>query len=425
MNFDFLSWMGSARRMNGTVTHLGVFDPNKTFGDKVTPSNSSIVYTCSKLLAENVSRMPLGVYKREGKFRQSLKEHRLSELLLNPNSYQNTVTFISTMEYNRCYYGNAFAEIVRKGNSGHVKELKLIHPLDVESIELKGSSLYYNVRSDDTNKSKTIKGDNIIHVMAVSDDGIIGYAPVMAAKKSMNIHYRASQTVEDYYVNNASGQYALESSTPSAAVVKAMQEAAKTLKIDYTGGKVTTLPPNTKLVTLSGKFTDAELVNTLNFTRKEIAALYGIPGYMIGDSSDVKDIEQYSLHFRNFTIAPIVRAYRAEFERKLLTTEERKNGLTIEFDSSTLIEMDEKTKVENVKTQVTNGLMTLNEGAIRLGNDPINAKHGDYHFAQAQYIPIEQYEKYNPLLKNDPAMKGEKDNANNGKKDEQQIDSTK
>jgi len=110
------------------------------------------------------------------------------------------------------------------------------------------------------------------------------------------------------------------------------------------------LPAFTKIVKLTQSFADSQLIETLKYTREEIAAAFGIPLFMIDGSAEKLDIEQLTLLFRTNTIGPKVAMYVAELTAKLLTTDEILNkGFKIEFDTSVIIEMDYSKKSNNHK----------------------------------------------------------------------------
>lgn len=107
-------------------------------------------------------------------------------------------------------------------------------------------------------------------------------------------------------------------------------------------------------------------------------------------------------------MGPVTAIYMAEINGKLLTRDELTTGFSVMFDVMALIGMDYATLVAGIKEQVVNGLMTPNEGAKKLRNKTIPGEYGNLHFMQAQYIALEKYEQYSPLLNNDPTLKGAK-----------------
>lgn len=395
---------------------------NKMETSAETEDIPSIIYSCCDTLAKNLARMPLRTYVEDKAGKHHYPTHRLYNLLkFAPNGYQNPYNFWRTIEYHRNYYGNGFSKIHRNGATGYIKQLELIHPTRVEDAIIVNDSLYYRVRKIDregniVSETELVNSHNMLHFTAVSEDGFFGISPVYASRQETQLNKDISGTLSNTYKNGAHGTLALQSEIGDTRSYKALKEAQADFEEKYAGpqnaGRLINLPPNSKLVSIPQNFNDLKLIDTKRFTKEEIANCFAIPLYMLGDSRAMNP-EASSLTFRNYTMAPIVRMYRSELEYKLLTPQERNRKITIEFDMDVLVEMDYKSKVGSIKEQVVNGLMTPNEGAMRLGNSKIEGEWGDKHYVQAQYIPLEQYEKYNPLLKDDPTLKTDPDKEGN------------
>ena len=373
------------------------------------PHNAITIFTASRILSSTISQLPLNITK-EGKV---YKENDLYySLRYRMNEVQNNQSFWATLEYHRGVYGNAFVDI-RKGVN------RIIHPALVTDYDFKGlgGRLRYKISWSNAtdlvqDKYKAYKSEDewvenkdLLHFKGLSVDGIFGLPPVSAAAQSMRITDKASNTIISFYKNRAMSPMALESTINTAAGAKATNEALGEFDKKYVGswkaGKSLQLPPNTKLTPLAIHFADAELVATMKFTKDEIFALYGIPSFMYAASNEVQmDIEQQSLNFKTFTIAPVVSIYEEELAYKLLSKEDRINDVSIDFDLDKLVESDLKTKANAYRSLVTSGLMSPNEGIAKFGGEPIDGEYGDYHYLQTQYLNLEDYGR-NPLLQGD------------------------
>jgi len=358
------------------------------------------VFTCTKILADNLSRMPINVVD-ENANNKKLADHRLSTVLrYAPNNYQNPQSFWSTIEYNRDLYGNAYALIHRNKANGAVQSLEIIPSNAVISAKVMNGALYYqidfklctlNSRSD----TAWMRSDEVLHFKTVSKDGIFGISPLTPLANYVQILGKAAQMVDNFYANNATSALAIETTLPNNAVAQKTKDATEDFIEKYAGpqnaGKPIKLPPNTKIVPIHQKFADAQLVETQAFIRDQIGHLYGIPSYMLKDTGSNESIEQQTRQFLSFTMSPIVEMYINELEVKLLTTNERKRGLKLEFDTEKLIALDIKTVVETTSMQVSKGLMTPAEASKKLGNAEIEGPYGKLHYIQSQNNPIELY----------------------------------
>lgn len=386
----------------------------ETNGVSGLPHKIATVYTCCKVLSENLSRMDMSVMIDNDQGRQQLTRHRLHYLFrYQPNNYQNGQNFWSTVEYHRNYFGNAFVR-VHKNRNAYPTSLEIIHPGLVHGYYFEAGRLYYSVFNIQKQKVEEIAADDMLHFRGLSEDGIIGLSPLVAIARQTNINERAVGTLDNFYKNNATTPHALETETlgqMSGGAIGAFKESVKEFSENYTGpenaGKMIRLPMGSKIKTLAMQFADAQLIDTLRFTREDISSAYGLPLFMVDGTAEKLDVEQLTTLFKNNTMGPIVAIYANEINSKLLTPAERMAGITIEFDIHSLIVMDYKTLIEGISTQTKNGLMTLNEAAKKLGNKQIVGEYADMHFVQAQYVPVEKFAQYNPLLKTDPFLKTE------------------
>jgi len=378
------------------------------------PEKIATVYTCCRILSDNLARMPLSVFIDNENGRQEMTRHRLTYLLkFQPNSYQNAQKFWSTIEYHRNYFGNAFALVYKEKNTGYPISLEIIHPARIKEYFFSKNQLFWVITNPNTQNEEIVSDTDMLHFRGISEDGIIGLSPLVAIERQTNINERATSTMDNFYKNGAITQHAItrdyppkDLSGPAAGIVK---EEMDSFDDNFVGpenaGKPIRMPFGSKIQSLAMQFADAQLIETLRFTREDISAAYGVLLGMVDGSFEKMDVEQLTTLFKNNTMGPIVAIYMAEINGKLLTRAELERGFSVEFDVMALIGMDYVAKVTAIKEQVVNMLMTPNEGAKKLGNKPIPGKWGNMHYGQAQYIPLENYDQYNPLKKVDPTLK--------------------
>jgi HK97 family phage portal protein len=133
---------------------------------------------------------------------------------------------------------------------------------------------------------------------------------------------------------------------------------------------------------------DADFINTLKFNAQQIGALYGIPAWMLGilESTKFNNVETQMLDFRASTLATIGRMYRTELESKLLTTQERISGISIEFNWDALLEIDSTTRINNLRTLANLGVVTINDIA-KLEGYP-TSPDGDARLVPGNYVTV-------------------------------------
>ena len=355
-------WLGTYDTYSDLMVPAMISGTNRPFSLEKADAIST-VYTCIKILSETISRLPLNVYSDLGEGRTVDKEdYRYPILHYNPNNWTSQQTFFATLEYWRNLKGNAFARIYRK--NGKISSLVLIPPSLVTGYAISGGELYYEI--EEKGETKKINSSEILHFKGLTKDGIWGINPLEALRLNLSTTHQGMQAINSFYMNNAMSPKAIKS-TVSGANQKAMIEALDEFNRKYAGsakaGQMTALPPNTEIIDMKLNFVDAEFISTMKFNAQQIAALYGVPPHMVGilESTKFNNVEQMLLDFKVSTLSAIGRLYRQELESKLLTTEERLNGISIEFNFNALMETDSTTRVNNLKTMASMGVISIND----------------------------------------------------------------
>jgi HK97 family phage portal protein len=364
------------------------------------PEKIATVFTCCRILSDNLSRMPLSVFLDNDNGNVEMKRHRLTYLLKHqPNSYQNAQQFWSTIEYHRNYYGNGFARVYKDRRTSYPTSLEIIHPGYIKEYYFENGLLYYVVINPRKNTEEDVPASNMLHFRGLSEDGIIGLSPMVAIERQSNINERLTSTLDNFYKNNATSPLAITSDIPgqlggpAAGVLKeSIEQFEKTNAGPNNAGKPMRLPLGHKIQSIAMQFADAKLIETLKFSREDISAAYGVLLGMVDGSFEKMDVEQLTTLFENNTMGPIVAIYMAEINSKLLTRDELSRGFTVKFDVRELIGMAFQRKVNAWSIMVKNGLASPNEGAKALGNKAIKGKYANYHFVQQQNISLEEYD---------------------------------
>lgn len=391
------------------VSGLKKLGVNIDFGvstNKVDIDNISTIQTCVKILTENVSRLPVLVRDKTG---QAVENHIISKIWNRSfNGYISSDSGRKLVERDRLVNGNGFARMIfdQKGN---ITGLIPYNYDCMKGIVLKNGSLYYAVDNSfnpfiEKNNTETINSEEILHFKTAIQNGYVGISPIKSLVFEAGIRQKASQTMTNFYENNAMSPVVLSSAISDLSQVKAINEFTEKFQLENTGssnaGKIIKLPPGMRLDALDYRLIDADIINTLKFTNSEIISAFGVPSFLMSYET-TQSIENQTLEFKTFTLNSILATYRNEIENKMLTTDEINKGYYIDFDYTILLEADIKTKATAYKDLVTNGLITHNEAIQRLGFKPIEGEAGKLHFIQMQYQPIEERKNTNTIENNE------------------------
>jgi len=355
----------------------------------------STIYTSCKILADDVGSFPLNLYQNneDGTKYVDKNDYRYSLLHYNPNGYTTSNIFFSTLEYIRNIKGNAFAQIIRDGSK--IVGLELINPSVVVGYAKANGELYYILEID--NEQFKINASEILHFRSLSDNGIWGINPIEKLRLNLSTTYKAFHTIDKFYDNNATSPKALKTTIPEGINPREWQNKIVDFTDKYGGfknaGKVISLPPFTELQDITLSFADAEFISTIRFNVDQIASLYRVPPHLVGnfESSKFNNLEQLQLNYKINTIRPIHRMYRQEMEFKLLTTQERINGKSIEFNTNAIVETSMSERIAAFKELFSMGTISPNDIAKYEGYPTFEG--GDDHFLLNQYMSLENINK--------------------------------
>jgi HK97 family phage portal protein len=355
---------------------------NGDFNTK-SPELASIIYTCIAIKTNNISRLPLGLWQDTGNEKVKLVNHEFYPTLrYNPQNYYSVDNWLKIIITHLNLCGNAFAYINHRKRT-----LDIIHPDLIKDIKIKGDTLWYYLEN-----GSVIKFDEILHFKGISKDGITGLNPIASLRTELNLNHKSAKTLDSLYSKNVYSQKYIQLQQGVTTKNDNIKNMADSFKDDYAGaeqaGEVIVVPPLFELKELKMSVDDIKFLETNRYTRNAIAALYGIPEFMVSEQMYAGNFENQSLILKN-TLASDINIIQSELNNKLLTYQERNRGCIIEFDVHGLVETDLMTKVNALKILKDAGVATPNECRKALNMPVIDDENMNKTYMQLQYVPIQ------------------------------------
>lgn len=161
----------------------------------------SAVYACIRAIAETVASLPLPLYKRLPRGKEKATYHPLYTLLHDtPNSDMTSFSFRETMMTHLLLWGNAYAQIIRRGNT--ISEL---WPLNLTFVkvdrELEMNKLI--CRYTGGQKEVVFSAEQILHIQELSLDGIKGLPPIGMARETIGLAQATEKFGSRFFSNGA------------------------------------------------------------------------------------------------------------------------------------------------------------------------------------------------------------------------------
>ena len=328
------------------------------------------VYACVRILAEAIASLPLHVYRYNdtgGKEKEI--QHPLYMLLHDePNPEMSAFSFRETLMTHLLLWGNAFSQIIRNGRG----EVIALYPLMPDRMTVDRDSagrIYYAyTRSDGDARTLGQKSTvvlappNVLHIPGLGFDGLVGYSPIAMAKNAIGMGLACDEYGASFYQNGAQPGGVLE----HPGVVKDPKRVRDSWNAIYQGSgnahRVAVLEEGMAYKPISVSPEQAQFLETRKFQIDEIARIFRIPPHMVGDleKSSFSNIEQQSLEFVKYSLAPWITRWEQAMQRALFSQDEKKRFF-VRFNVEGLLRGDYQSRMTGYSIARQNGWMSAND----------------------------------------------------------------
>ncbi|MCC8066173.1 MAG: phage portal protein [Clostridiales bacterium] len=362
-----------------------------------TALQQTAVFACIRILAEAIAGLPLHLYRyNEGGSKEKAIDHPLYFLLHDePNPESSSYIFRETLMTHVLLYGNAYAQIIRNGRG----DVTALYPLMSNRMKVDRDSngkLYYEYQRT-TDEAPTMKGNTVIlsphdvlHIPAISYDGILGISPLATAKNAVGLGIAAEEFASKFFEHGATPSGVLE----HPSVVKDPERLRESWNAAFGGSsnaqKVAVPEEGLKFSPISSSPENSQLLETRRFQVEEIARIFRIPIHLLGDLSHAtfSNIEEQSLEFSEYTLRPWVTRWEQSMTRSLLKPEE-KGKYFIKFNMDGLQRGSYESRMRGYQIARQNGWMSANDIRELEQLDKLPGTQGDLYLVNGNMLPLE------------------------------------
>ncbi|MDE2101269.1 MAG: phage portal protein [Patescibacteria group bacterium] len=334
----------------------------------------STVWSCIKTISETLSTATPQLYEDATTGKRKAKESYLYELLtVQPNSWMGWDTLVELTAFGLLVHGNAFIHIERNMIGQPVGLVPL--PADCMKIMITGNTKTYIFRptnSANANPSGqqigyTIPASDMLHVMGMSRDGIIGLSPIMFAANSIGLANIVQEFQSRWFYQGVHPAFLLQSMSNLTQDNRLqLRESIKATLYGMAGvGRPFMLPHGVEPAKFTADKLDAEILKLRDFSIQDICQWFRLRPADIGIAEKVSGAAATltTIQFLQSAILPWASKIEREIGRKLL----HGLGLTFTFDFDHLLRADIATQTDLTIKKHAAGLMTGNESRIALG----------------------------------------------------------
>jgi len=356
------------------------------------------VYTCIKILAETLGKLPLKIYQDSEGIRKA-PEHYLYPLLkLRPNPYMSATDFWKCLEVQRNVHGNSYAWLDIVSNGRNAGQIQGIYPLDSTRMQIyvddvglisNKQSVWY-VFTDLMGNQYKLKETDLLHFKGLSTNGLSGLSTIETLKSTIENAKAAGNFLNNSYKNGMQ----------SAGIINYVGDlspaAEDTFKENFermssglkNANRVSLLPIGYQYQSMALKLTDAQFLENTRLTLQQLTAAFGIKPHQVNDQSKTSyaSTSEANREFYTDTLLAILTMYEQELTYKLFLNSEIVKGYYAKFNADVIMRGDMKSRYDAYAIGVQNGFKTPNEVRALEEDPPIEG--GDCLYVNGNVVPL-------------------------------------
>lgn len=354
--------------------------PQFSFTNRELATNETI-FSAISMLSNAIASAPIMVAENYKKLKPS--EHNIAKLLKYGSGYQSMFQIIRLMETIRNVKGSAYA-IKEYGFAGEVEKIWVLNSDYVTPIlEKDTKEMYYEIRKD--GQVGYVHNSHIIAVNHISTDGYSSISPLDVLKNTIDYDNEIKEFSINQMKNGLKARIVIK--LQSKLSEESLKEYNKVIQ-NFKNNGILYVDAGKEISELSNSsFIDPNVASVEEMTIERVERAFNMPGKLTGKSSDVED-----LLFLKDTILPIVRMYEQEFTLKLLSENDRDNGLEIKFSLNGFARANMQERGAFYQIMFRNGIMATNE--IRILEDLPPVEGGDKRYLSRDLCPSDLYDKF-------------------------------
>ena len=318
------------------------------------------VYSSVRLISENLAAFPIDLVQKINGERKTILDHPSIKLLkYQPAPSVTSFKWREIMMGQVLTKGDGISRIIRNPATGRPERLKY-YPTDMVQIAMVGDLPYYKFNDVET----AVHYMDVIHVMAFGDKPNKGVSPITQHAETIGSGLAAQRYNSKYYKNGGWLKGFLK--FPGKLDKGRPKELGAEWDSNYGGEnsfKTMVLHSGSSFEAANISQRDAQYIETMKFTREEIAGIYNVNPAMIGDTEKMNFsvLEQMDIHFVKYTLRPWIKKWEQELDSKLLTENERANGYGHKFNVNALLRGDINARRDFYATMITHGVFSPND----------------------------------------------------------------
>ena len=351
-----------------------LFGGNQTAAGEVVNEFSAMqqatVYACVRTIAEAIGSLTLRTYTRLPKGRSEAIDDPLYKVLsLVPNDEMPSVVLWENVVGSLALSGNSYVEIIRD-KSKQPLQLYPLPTMKTEPVRLPDGKLAYRTHDYSSGGTRILQAADTLHFRLFSYDGLKGLSPIEQCKQTIGWSVAALKASARFHGNGSKPPAIL---TPVGDIDEQdlinMRTAWEAANGGENQGRTAVLPSDWKYTALGINAKDAQFLESMQFVRSDIAAIFRVPAHMVGDTSKVSNnnVTEMNRGFVLDCLNPYLVKIEQEICIKLFNGDAKR---FVQFDTSERLRGDYKTQMDGIAVGRQWGILTKNEAREQLSMNP-------------------------------------------------------
>lgn len=326
-----------------------------------------------RVIAESVASLPVNILKLDGDSKTAARDHPVFRLIhYQPNEWQSSFDLRLQLQLDALLTGNGYAFVNRIG--GVPRELIRVPPGTVTvEYDTDTGEPFYTVR-DATNRTRTIRHRDMIHIRAVSVDGISGTAPIQHAREAIGLALAMEQHASSLMGKGArpGGILKIKNRLDDKTMERFKQNWQNFVGGSANSGRTAVLDFDADFTPMTFSSVDLQFIELRKFQIEEISRAFRVPPHLLSELGRATwgNSVEMNRSFLDSTLMPWLLQWQGVLNRTLFTPEERL-AYSVEFDTSALTRANLQARTEAYSAAVGGPWMTPNEARALENRAPI------------------------------------------------------
>lgn len=344
--------------------------------------HNELIFSVITRLANTISSMPVRLYHNYKEVTDGVGN------LVNGSANPTFSSFdlLNKTEVSRDETGNGIILIERDVRMQPVALWPIPPRYVTPFIDRENREIWYEITG--INQNMMVNSSDVIHVKHITGASRIwGISPLKVLHGALDF----DNAVQEFSINEMSKKDSFKVKYDANVDDELRENVIDGFRnfIAENGG-VLFQEPGVEIDEIQHSFNSGNVSDTDKITRTRIANAYNIPVSFLNDlSGGYSSNEQNMTQFVQMTVVPIVKQYESEFNRKLLTPQQRAQGYYFKFNVNGLMRGDTQARTAFYQMMIRNGIASSNDLRKLEDMPPIDDENANKLWISGDLYPID------------------------------------